>query len=196
MINREIGDGRDNRDWRRGGRDDSRGRPWQSNQVFSLSILFCFCKVQLADSFISLYLQQGPPPPLNSSAPVFIPRDGAPPRELHTASQRRDGHDHGRDRRDDVWERDRGGGSGPSRHHDRSYARPTPHTGSDGHDNRRGDDSGARRKRSRSPEPGEDTERDKRFKPASTSRNSSPPRGSSRSDRDRRPERKTRSGRH
>ena len=33
-INREIGDGRDGRDYnRRGGRDDMRGRPWPSHQV-------------------------------------------------------------------------------------------------------------------------------------------------------------------
>eukprot|EP00956_Cyclotella_meneghiniana_P009672 scaffold13383_cov75-Cyclotella_meneghiniana.AAC.1 len=145
-INREIGDGRDyNR--RGGGRDDVRGRPWSGNQG----------------------------PPLNNAAPVFIPRGGAPPRELHSGPPRRDGHDHGRDRRDDAWERDRGVVHGPNRHHD-----------SDRYDNRRhGDDSSPRRKRSHSPEPGEDTGREKRFKSAA--------RGS---DRASRPERRTRSGRN
>ena len=128
-------------------------------------------------------------------------------RDLHSGPPRRDGHDHGRDRRDEVWERDRGGGgTGHGRHNDRGHPRPTAHGGSDGRDDRRhGDDSRSRRKRSRSAEPGEANERDKRFKPAA--RNStSPPRGgrgsgpqSSRGDQDRsdrRPERKTRSGRH
>lgn len=144
------------------------------------------------------HLKQGPP--LNTAAPVFVPRDGGPSREQHAAQQRRDGHDHSRgDRRDGMWERDRAGAQ-PSRHNDRGHthsSRPSSsHGGPDGHDRRYGDDAG-RRKRSRSPEPGEDTERDisKRFKPAART-SSSPPMSGGHSNRDRRSDRKTRSSRH
>ncbi|KAL9187407.1 hypothetical protein ACHAXT_001510 [Thalassiosira profunda] len=81
---------------------------------------------------------RGPPPPLNPGAPTFTPKSG-------------DSRDHGGRPGDsrrqgmerDNWERDR--------------------RQSDGRDNRRQDSGrGERRKRGRSPEPGEDTERAKR----------------------------------
>lgn len=41
-INREIGDGRSDRDWRQGGRHEER-RPWQGNQVRLLFRFVCSC---------------------------------------------------------------------------------------------------------------------------------------------------------
>eukprot|EP00804_Cyclotella_cryptica_P017002 CCRYP_003263-RA/>CCRYP_003263-RA protein AED:0.01 eAED:0.01 QI:1784/1/1/1/1/1/4/343/1697 len=188
MISRELGDNT----WRRGGRDDNRGRPWGNDTRTNN--------------------QMGPP--LNPHGATFTPREGGEIRELNSTTQRRDGHDHSRpidsrragpDR--DMWERDRSSVQASGRHVDtRGYSsRPTSHAGpSDAHDNRRhGDDAGGpRRKRSRSPEPGEDTERDnsmqKRFK--QVARSNSPPRGSrnaesQQSSRDRR-DRRSGTGRH
>jgi hypothetical protein len=178
--------------------DNGQAIRWDLQLVIQYYIIFI--EYQEQNLILLCRLTQGPP--LNSAAPVFVPRDGGPPREQHAAQQRRDGHDHSRgDRRDGLWERDRAGAQS-SRHNDRGHARPSSsHGGPDGHDRRYGDDAG-RRKRSRSPEPGEDTERDisKRFKPAPRT-SSSPPRGSNsrsgdRDRSDRRSDRKIRSSRH
>mmetsp|Transcript_2563 Transcript_2563/g.6412 ORF Transcript_2563/g.6412 Transcript_2563/m.6412 type:complete len:213 (+) Transcript_2563:1-639(+) len=83
-------------------------------------------------------------PPLHAGAPTFTPKSGGESRELHgrPGEARRPGMER------DVWDRDRGGGGRQSDGRGRQ--------GGGGESSRGG---GERRKRSRSPEPGEDTER-------------------------------------
>ena len=80
-------------------------------------------------------------PPLNVAAPAFTPKNRVEEvRESHSRSTepRRPGMDR------EGWDRDRGNRQGESRDVQRPIAEPS---------------RGERRKRSRSPEPGEDTER-------------------------------------
>mmetsp|Transcript_20596 Transcript_20596/g.40842 ORF Transcript_20596/g.40842 Transcript_20596/m.40842 type:complete len:1394 (-) Transcript_20596:90-4271(-) len=92
MITRQIGE--DN--WRRDGGRDNRGRggPWGMDPRMHPRA-------------------QGPPPPppppsLNANAPKFTPAHGGETRDLNSFGQRREPHDHSRDRRtgmEQQWER-------------------------------------------------------------------------------------------